>query len=170
MTTVREEQPDDGLIVRKINEMAFGGPTEARIVERLRQNCPDVLSLVACVEDKIVGHVLFSPVELQSEKKSIEGMGLGPMAVLPEFQRKGVGTALIQTGITKLRILGCPFVVVLGHSGYYPKFGFERASLYGIRSRWDVPDDVFMVLILDEPAMDEIWGVAHYREEFDETV
>ncbi len=168
MITVRDEQPDDGLVVRMLNERAFGGPAEAKIVERLRQNCPGAVSLVACVEDTIVGHILFSPVELQAEKKSVEGMGLGPVAVLPEFQRKGVGTALIQTGITKLRILGCPFVVVLGHPGYYPRFGFERASLYGIRSQWDVPDNVFMVLILDEPSMDGIWGVAHYREEFDE--
>ena len=97
------------------------------------------LSLVAVVQNRVVGHVLFSPATVESEGSVVRGMGLAPMAVLPEWQRRGIGSELIGSGIAGLASRQCPFVLVLGHAEYYPRFGFEPASRYGIRSEWEVP-------------------------------
>ena len=85
------------------------------------------------------------------------------MAVLPEFQRKEIGSRLISEGIDRLRKRGFPFVLVLGHPAYYPRFGFVPASKYNVRCQWEVPDEAFMLLRLGEF---EVSGLAKYREEF----
>jgi len=90
---VREERPGDAAAVRLVNERAFGQPEEAGIVDRLRERCPDRLSLVAELEGRVVGYLLFNPVALEGDGRAIRGMGLAPMAVLPECQRQGVGRA-----------------------------------------------------------------------------
>jgi putative acetyltransferase len=164
----REERQDDVEAIRKVNLDAFGQSTQADIVDRLRQNCPDVLSLVAVLDDQVVGHILFSPAVIESAEPLL-GMGLSPLAVLPEQQCGGVGSMLIQKGLDVLKGRSCPFVIVFGHPDYYPRFGFERASLHGVRSQWEgVPDEAFMILALDENAMQGVSGVARYRSEFDE--
>jgi putative acetyltransferase len=94
-------------------------------------------------------------------------MGLAPLAVLPEWQRRGIGGELVGAGLASLRQTRCPFVVVLGHPGYYPRFGFQPASRHGIRCKWEVPDEAFMILILDEGQMRGASGLAHYRDEWD---
>lgn len=88
------------------------------------------------------------------------------MAVLPEFQRRGIGSQLIAFGNAELTKRGLPFIVVVGHPEYYPRFGFRPGSVYGIRSEWELPDDVFMVLGLDESVMKGVSGLAKYRPEF----
>jgi putative acetyltransferase len=138
-------------------------------VESLRRNCGDILSLVAVDENRVVGHVLFSPAELEGGGKRIKGMGLAPMAVLPEYQRKGIGSKLVEKGIEHLVQNGCPFIVVLGYARFYPRFGFEPARR-GIRSAWDVPDEGFMILVLDGSMMQGIRGIARYRPEFEEAM
>ncbi|HWQ18330.1 MAG TPA: N-acetyltransferase [Methanotrichaceae archaeon] len=170
MVLVREETPNDILAIRNINERAFGQPAEAQIVDNLRANCAGILSLVAVDGDQVVGHILFSPARIELGEKQVEGMGLAPLAALPERQRVGIGSALVQAGISMLKDRGCPFIIVLGYPGYYPRFGFERASLHGIRCQWEVPDEVFMILILDKSAMSEARGIARYRSEFDDAV
>ncbi len=96
-------------------------------------------------------------------------MGLAPIAVLPGLQRLGIGKALIEAGIDKIRASGEPFVLVLGHPGYYPTFGFVPASPFGIRCEYDgVPDEAFMILVLKDDTMAGISGVAKYRPEFDD--
>ncbi len=168
MIVIREERPADGARVREINELAFGQPLEADLVDRLRANCAEALSLVA-EDDPVVGHILFTPVVVESATRRIEGMGLAPMAVSPDRQRQGIGSQLVQRGLELLRERRCPFVVVVGHPGYYPRFGFERASLHGLSSQWDGIDDAaFMVVILEAQAMTGVSGVAMYRHEFDE--
>jgi putative acetyltransferase len=139
-------------------------------VDALRRNCGDLLSLVAVADEQIVGHVLFSPVTVGADREKVLGMGLGPMAVLPGHQRQGVGTQLIEYGINKLRIDGCPFIIVLGHPEYYPRFGFEPANRHGIRSEWQVPDNAFMVFVLDQSKMQGVTGVSKYRSEFSSTL
>jgi putative acetyltransferase len=84
-----------------------------------------LLSLVAVEKEKIVGHILFSSAIIEGEHGVVKGMGLAPMAVLPEFQRQGIGSQLVKAGIEKLRKTKCPFIIVLGHPEYYPRFGFE---------------------------------------------
>jgi putative acetyltransferase len=166
--TIRLERPEDASRVRSVNELAFGQPTEANLVERLQQACPASLSLVA-EDDAVVGHILFTPVTVESAVRRVIGMGLAPMAVLPDRQRQGIGSALVTRGLEILRERGCPFVVVVGHPEYYPRFGFEPASVHGLASQWEgVPDAAFMVWILDRNAMVGVSGVANYRDEFNE--
>jgi putative acetyltransferase len=167
MITIRSEQPKDTTAVHAINEAAFGEPTEADIVDTLRNACPDAVSLVAVEDGRILGHIFFTPVVISSEHETTRGMGLAPMAVLPKRQRQGIGSMLVKAGIDAMRKQNCPFVIVLGHPEYYPRFGFVPASHHGLSCQWDgVPDEAFMVLILDEPAMAGVSGTARYRDEF----
>ena len=170
MTIVREEVPEDINAVRSVNLWAFGRAQEADIIDKLRQNCGDLLSLVAVRENAVVGHVLFSPAIVGSEDRTSRGMGLAPIAVQPEYQRQGIGSELIRAGIAELKPRHCSFIIVLGHPQYYPRFGFERASGHGIRSEWQVPDEAFMILMLDESEMRSVSGVAKYRLEFAEAL
>lgn len=168
MIRIRKEQPQDVKEIRELNILAFGQDQEAGIVDKLRQKCTDLLSLVAVMNNRIVGHILFSPVIIQSKERSLQGMGLAPMAVLPEHQRQGVGSELVHAGIEEMKRQRCPFVIVLGHPEYYPRFGFERASAHRIRCEWDVPDDAFMILVLNESELQGVSGMAKYRPEFSE--
>lgn len=170
MIEIREERPDDTEAIREVNREAFGQAQEAELVERLREKCSDLLSLVAVVEDQIVGHILFSPATIESEGATLQGVALGPMAVLPEYQRRGIGSALVRDGIAGLARTPCPFVIVLGHAAYYPRFGFEVASRHGIRCEWEVPDEAFMILVLDRAKVEGAKGIAKYRSEFSEAM
>ena len=98
--------------------------------------------------------------------ENIDGVALGPMAVVPEYQRQGIGAKLIEAGNRKIKDAGYPFIIVVGHPAYYPRFGFRPASEYGIKCEWDVPDDVFMLLVLDQAKMEGVSGLAKYRHEF----
>lgn len=162
MIEIREEQPEDVDAVRRVNTEAFGQPGEAALVDALRTSCEERLSLVAVEGDDILGHILFTPATIGD----VQGMGLAPMAVTPERQRDGIGSKLVRAGLVELAECGCPFVIVLGHPDYYPRFGFERASARDVRCEWEVPDEAFMLLVLDVAAMDGMSGLARYRPEF----
>ena len=164
---IRPERPEDSFQIRHVNELAFGQPAEADLVDKLRRACGEALSLVAEDDGAIVGHILFTPVVV--EGRLVLGMGLAPMAVRPGRQRQGIGSQLVRRGLDSLRERGCPFVVVVGHPEYYPRFGFEPASKHGFLSQWEgMADAVFMVLVLDEHGMAGASGVARYRDEFNE--
>jgi putative acetyltransferase len=168
---IRPERLSDAAQVREVNTVAFGQPLEATLVDRLRENGADALSLVAEDEGAVIGHILFTPVTLTSGEGQLVGMGLAPMAVRPDRQREGIGSQLVRHGLELLRQRGCPFVVVVGHPEFYPRFGFERASLHGLRSQWDgISDEAWMVAVLDPQAMSGMSGVAFYREEFNAAV
>ena len=167
---IREERPDDIEAIRALNFAAFGRPQEGGLVDALRANGGLSLSLVATIDKRLVGHILYSPVSISCSGKEMAGAGLGPMAVLPEHQRKGIGAELIRAGNEELIKRGCPFIVVLGHPEYYPKFGFRPAGAHGIRCQWNVPDNVFMILSLDESRMNRVEGLAWYRPEFSEVL
>jgi len=171
MIHVRLEEPQDIPSVRIINEQAFEQPVEADIVDKLRLSCPEALSLVAVDEGRAVGHIFFTPATIDIENGTIEGIGLAPMAVLPERQRQGIGSSLVQHGLKVLRKRSCPFVIVLGHPEYYPRFGFELASSHGLKIQWPgVPDEAFMVIVYDAGALPQGGGIAKYRDEFDAAV
>jgi putative acetyltransferase len=160
---IREDRVDDVVAVRDLNRRAFGQDQEGNVVDALRANGAALLSLVATLNDRVVGHIMYSPAVIAGR---VKGAALGPMAVLPDYQRRGIGTKLIETGNRKLKDAGCPFIVVVGHADYYPRFGFRPASEHGIKCEWDVPDEVFMLLVLDEAKMKDVSGLAKYRYEF----
>lgn len=163
---IRKETAKDIQDIRKLNDLVFSGPVEGTIVDAIRKRTPESLSLVAVMNGKIVGHIFFSPVEITG-LKGIQAMGLGPMAVLPEYQKQGIGTALIKQGITQLQESGCILVVVLGHAEYYPRFGFSSASSHGLKCQWDgVPDSAFMVRFLKKEADGVLSGTVKYMSEF----
>ena len=123
--------------------------------------------MVAVAGSKVVGHILFSPAELVTEKAIVVGMGLAPMAVHPDHQNQGIGSQLVRSGILRLNPGHWPYVIVLGHPGYYPRFGFEPASRHGLRCQWEVPDEAFMVRVLDADKLKGLEGLVCYRPEFD---
>ena len=160
---IREECHDDIAAVRDLNRQAFGQDQESNIVDVLRANEAALLSLVATVDDRVVGHIMYSPAVVGD---NITGAASGPMAVLPEYQRQRIGSKLIKAGNRKLKDAGCPFIVVVGHADYYPRFGFRPASKHRIKCEWDVPDNAFMLLVLDQAKMESVSGLAKYRHEF----
>lgn len=162
MVEIREERPTDIAAIRAVNEAAFGRTEESGIVDALRANDAFTLSLVASMNGLVVGHILFSPVAIGA----VSGAGLAPMAVLPAHQRQGIGSQLVQSGVSRLRASGCPFIVVLGHPGFYPRFGFRQAADYGVSCEWDVPSEVFMLALFEPALRPRLSGTARYREEF----
>jgi putative acetyltransferase len=167
MIIIRRERPEDASAVRRVNEQAFGQRAEADLVDALRQRDELLVSLVAIEDEQVVGHILFSPVTVQSDGASWGAMGLGPMAVLPEHQGKGIGSQLVEVGLEECRKTGHEVVVVLGHPEFYPRFGFAPSKPLGIRWEKDVPEEVFMVTELREGALAERGGVVKYLPEFD---
>lgn len=168
MIEVRREKAGDEAGVREVNERAFGQPEEANLVDALRANGKAVLSLVAVEGDKVVGHILFSPVTIEGDGKSVRAIGLAPMSVLPDRQKSGIGSLMVKTGLSELKKSGHRIVIVLGHPHYYPRFGFAPASRYKIKSEYDVRDEVFMALELVEGALADCSGIAKYQPEFNE--
>ncbi len=168
---IRKEQRKDYDAIRSVNDLTFGQPEEGHIVDRLRESCEAIISLVAVADKRILGHIFFSLVTIEGSSGLIKGMGLAPMAVLPAFQNQGIGSMLVDEGLRIVREMSYPFVIVLGHEGFYPRFGFQKASKFGLKSQWQgVPDDAFMALILDESAMRDVSGIARYRDEFSEAI
>jgi putative acetyltransferase len=165
LTTIRPEEPRDADDVRLVNQRAFGRSSEAAVVDALR-GLADAISLVATIEARIVGHILFTPVQVGDLQQGVQAVGLAPMAVLPEYQRQGIGSQLVRAGLDACRSRGRGLVVVVGHPEFYPKFGFMRASTTGLEYEHAVRPDAFMVLELQPGALARARGVVRYRPEF----
>jgi putative acetyltransferase len=144
---------------------AFETSTEAHLVDALRGQAQPIVSLVADDGGAIVGHIMFSPVT-QLAHPELKIMGLAPMAVMPARQRQGIGSALVHQGLERCRQLGFGAVIVLGHAEYYPRFGFTPASRFGLGSEYDVPDEVFLVLELDQGILQGKPGMIRYHPAF----
>ena len=163
---VRAEEDKDRAAVHAVNAAAFETPTEANLVDALREQARPIVSLVAeDDEGAIVGHIMFSPVSL-SGHPGLKVMGLAPMAVAPKHQRKGIGSALVRAGLEQCKQLGFVAVVVLGHAGYYPRFGFLPSTHFGIGCEYDVPEDVFMTMELQPAALRGTTGTVKYHAAF----
>jgi len=166
MIEIRTEVPEDQDAIHRLNVAAFEDTAEAVIVDRLRVSCEDFRSFVAIEDAVVVGHILFTPVSVDG--CAAAGMGLAPMSVLPSHQRQGIGSQLVRHGLQDLRQSGCPFVIVLGHPEYYPRFGFELASKYSLRSQWEgVPDEAFLVIVFAGGILPVAGGIARYHDAFD---
>jgi putative acetyltransferase len=143
-------RPDDLSAIKAINTAAFAEHGGTGSFDAVRAQRDDIISLVAETQGRIVGHVLFSPVHIETPRGPVSGMGLGQLAVEPACQKQGIGTQLSTTGINELRARACPFVIVIGHATYYPRFGFEACVVHDIQCQWDnIPDETFMVLFPD---------------------
>src|SRR5512139_3660671 len=163
---IRREEPTDIAAIRFVNEQAFGGTAEAHAIDQLRDRGAATLSLVATVGDRVVGHLFFSPVTIESSDRSWPGLGLAPLSVLPDYQRQGIGTALMNAGLEECRRLGHERVVVLGHPDYYPRFGFVTARPRGINNEYNAPEEAFMILELRPGALTGVTGMARYQPEW----
>lgn len=163
---IRDELSSDIENIWEINTDAFGTEDEANIVNALRSSGCTYISLVAETEDKVVGYILFTPVELSGNQNNLKMAGLAPMAVSSQYQNKGIGSKLVKAGLDRCKSLGYDAVVVLGHPNYYPKFGFIPSVKFGIKSEYEVPDDVFMILELVQGSLKNHKGIIKYHEAF----
>ncbi len=168
--TIRQENKKDFNAVSEVNKLAFGQNNEANLVGLLRQSSAFIpeLSLVATFDNKVVGHILFTKIKIVNDDKSeTESLALAPMAVRPEFQRKGIGGQLIKRGLDIAKELQHKSVIVLGHEHYYTKFGFVPADKWNIKSPYNVPTNVFMALELVTDGLKNISGLVKYPKEFE---
>ena len=166
---IRDEEPADYQQVFEVNAQAFETGLEAKLVETLRSKIEPLISLVAVVEEQVVGHILFTPVTVDGcDKRGAALMGLGPMAVLPEFQNRGIGSRLVEGGLARCRALGTEAVFVLGHADYYPRFGFEPAKEFALRYKSEELDPYFMVLALRPGALESASVFAPTNPAFDD--
>ena len=162
---IRAEEHSDRASVHAVNASAFDTPDEADLVDALRRQAQPVVSLVAVDEGEIVGHILFSPV-LLPEHPGLKIMGLAPMAVVPGRRREGIGSALVRAGLEHCRQIACGAVVVLGHSGYYTRFGFSSSARFGIGCEYDVPEEAFMAIELEPGYLRGVSGKIRYHDAF----
>lgn len=164
---IRDEAPADVASIHALNATAFETEAEALLVDALRANGRLTLSLVAVEDSGVVGHIAFSPVTITRPDGSVvRGTGLGPMAVMGWRQGSGIGTRLVRAGLDRLRAAGHPFCVVVGHPEYYPRFGFQRGSHFGIHWEREVPDEAFLARELTDGGLKGVSGVVRYSPEF----
>jgi len=162
MTTIRQERSDDVEAIRAVVEGAFPTPMEARLVELLREAGRLSVSLVAEVDERMVGHVAFSPVSTDS---GAMGAGLAPLTVLEAHRRRGIAARLVEAGLDACRSAGFDWVVVLGDPSYYARFGFGPAGEAGLFDEYG-GGDAFQVLELTPGALPTGEGLVRYAPEF----
>lgn len=166
MLIIRAETAADREAVRVINESAFGRREEADLVDALRERASPRISLVAEEGGRVLGHIFFSPVVVESDAGAWDALALGPMAVLPESQGRGVGSGLVREGLSECLRLGHEVVFVLGHARYYPRFGFAPAAPKGIKCEFPSRVENFMAVELRPGALAGRKGLVRYRPEF----
>lgn len=171
--TIRQEKSSDFKAVFDLIENAFKAESfsdhkEQFLVERLRKSNAYIpeLSMVAEVENKIVGHILLTKLKIKNGRNEFGSLALAPVSVLPEYQGNGIGGTLIEQAHNTAKLLGYESIVLLGHEKYYPKFGYEQADKYGIELPFDVPKENCMVIELTENGLREVNGTVEYPKEF----
>lgn len=162
---VRTETPADRAAVLEINRAAFGADGEAVLVERLHADGDVVLGLVAVVDGEPVGHLLFSRLPITwATGETVPAAALGPLAVLPAWQRQGVGSALAREGLRRCGERGIVAVVVLGDPAYYTRFGFRAALASRLQTPWSGPH--LMAIELEPGSLGDEAGIARYAPAF----
>jgi putative acetyltransferase len=163
---LHRETPGDIAVIREVETAAFGQPGESELVDVLRAAGALVFSGVAEVGGKIVGHLAFSPVTIEGEFGSFGAVALAPVAVHPDWQRKGIGSTLIRWSLAECTRDGHELVIVLGHPDYYPRFGFVPAMPLGVRCPFEATSGAFMLLELHPGTLAGRTGTVRYRPEF----
>ena len=146
LMNIRSRTPSDDQAIAELNRLAFKQHNEAKLVESIRQSdryIPE-LELVAELDCGVIGHILFSYIDLDGQE-NLRVIALAPMAVRPEFQGQGFGSALVRVGLETASSLGESMVIVLGSPLFYSRFGFEPSLIYGIESPFEVPQEFFQV-------------------------
>ncbi len=159
-----ENDPRERSQIRLVHEAAFDRPDEANLVDGLRTEGVVLASLVAALEERIVGHILFTRMSIETLAGSIPAAALAPLGVLPEYQRRGIGAELIARGLNVLRENGERIVIVLGHPGYYPRFGFSAEKARNLESPF--PPEAYMAIELSPGALDGVRGKVKYPRAF----
>ena len=162
---IRPETTKDQESIRRVNRQAFGGDDEANLVNALRDGGFVEISLVAAMDGKIVGHILFSRVNIITNVGTADALSLAPMAVLPSHQRQGVGSKLVEAGLDACRDRGHKIVVVLGHPDFYPRFGFSAELAQRLESPFG-GDEAWMALELVPGALSDVEGRVEYSPPF----
>lgn len=168
---ITPETPEDKSSIYSLNAAAFGQENESKLIDLLRdsEHFIPALSLVARSESGAVGHILFTRLKIKGQEGVMyDTLALAPMAVLPALQHLGIGSQLVREGLKRAAELGYSSVIVLGHPGYYPKFGFLPASKWGIRTSYEVPGEAFMAIELKPGGLEGKTGLVVYSKEFDE--
>ena len=171
---IRQETAEDYRAVHDLIQRAFAPLAESdhdehRLVERLRQSKAFIpqLSLVATTEKGLpVGHILLTEAHIVSDKQRTLSLAVAPLSVSPEWQRQGIGSALLREAHRRAADLGYGSALLLGHPDYYPRFGYRPASHYNIRFPFDVPDEYCMAIELQPNALQRIAGTVEYAPEF----
>jgi len=165
---IRAESAHDIESIAAVVSLAFGRDDESKLVESLRHDAAFIpeLSLVAVEKEQVIGHLLFTRAAIVGAEKSWPALALAPLAVRPEYQRSGVGTALVRHGLQQAQQLGHMLVVVLGHAHYYPRFGFTSAHAAGIAAPFPVNDESFMALTLTPGGLARVRGTIRYAPPF----
>lgn len=171
---IREERQKDFEKINQVVKAAFKNVeqtdhTEHLLVERLRKSQAYILalSLVAQTpQGEIVGHLLLSKAHIINGSQSFEVLALAPLSVAPAFQRNSIGSKLIEVAHQRAKKLGYAAIVLLGHKDYYPRFGYKKASLFGVSFPFNAPDDCCMVAELRKNALRGISGVVCYSQAF----
>jgi putative acetyltransferase len=164
--SIRPEASSDHDAVRRVNRLAFGQEAEARLVDALRVGGYVRLSLVAEKDGQVVGHILFSDLPIIGKNSMTPSLALAPMAVLPECQKQGIGSALVRHGLEICRQQGHRIVLVVGHPNYYPRFGFSSALASQLESPY--AGEAFMALELVPGALAGVAGRVEYAPSFNE--
>lgn len=167
---LRTETVQDFEEVYKLNYLAFGNrEDESILIERIRKSEEFVpeLSIVAEMDNEIVGHLLLSKAIVEDHKKVSTVIVLAPIAVKPNCQKQGIGSELIEEGIRRCKALGYSIILLIGHPSYYPRLGFKPARKYGLElKQFEVPDEVFMVYEVEDGKLHEINGELKYPKSF----
>jgi putative acetyltransferase len=161
---IRARAPADDAAIRRLNDDAFGGVSESRLIEDLRAAGLDAIELVAIEANEIMGHILFSVLATTIDRRSVPALALAPMAVRPDHRRRGIGSALVRAGLDLARRHDWQAVMVLGHKGYYPRFGFSAALARPLEAPFS--GDVFMALELAPGALQGEQGRVTYPPAF----
>ena len=164
MLVIRAESFQDRPLIDTLNREVFAGPIEADLIERLRAGGQVVSSLVAATDAGIVGHILFSDLDVRMDGRQVAAVALAPMAVTSGDQRRGIGSQLVRAGLDDVRRKGRTAVLVLGHPAYYPRFGFSPELARKLSSPYAGP--AFMALELVPGALAGKSGTARYADAF----